>query len=304
MITTYTETKVPSTDGIHTLCGRVYLPATQPKGYLHVVHGMTEHIARYDAFMQAVADAGYIVFGFDNLGHGHTALDGSELGYIADRDGWLTLARDVIAFADAVKAEYGDLPYYLLGHSMGSFIVRTVATKVRRPDKLIVMGTGGPNPAGGIGLALIRLIKAARGDKYISDFIYQMAFGSYNKRFDGDDPYSWLTKDKAIREAYGQDPFCTFRFTVSAMGDLLHLNQYTNSAAWFKAVDPTLPMLLVSGQEDPVGNYAKGVKAVYGKLKKREANVKLYLYPNCRHEILNDSCKGQVTKDILAFLEK
>ncbi len=302
MTATYTEKQVPSTDGIHTLQGRVYLPPGQPRGYLHVVHGMTEHIARYDGFMRAVAQAGYIVFGFDNLGHGHTAANNRELGYIAEKDGWLSMAKDVIAFAGAVREEYGVLPYYLLGHSMGSFIVRTTAAKYMPPDKLIIMGTGGPNPAGGIGLALVKLIKQCRGDRYISDFIHQMAFGAYNKRFGGTDPYAWLTKDEEIRRVYAADPFCTFRFTVSAMGDLLQLNQYTNSAAWFAAMDPALPVLLVSGADDPVGGYGKGVQAVYHKLKKAGGHPQMTLYENCRHEILNDSCKEQVTEDILAFI--
>ena len=111
--------KAPSTDGIHDLAGKVYLPTEKPVGILHILHGMTEHIARYDAFMREMAEAGYIVCGYDHLGHGYTAADPSELGFIAEKGGDDLLLRDVKAFSDAVRAEYGaDLPYILMGHSM------------------------------------------------------------------------------------------------------------------------------------------------------------------------------------------
>lgn len=298
----YIEKKVLSSDGKHMLCGRVYLPKGEAKGYFHIVHGMTEHIARYDAFMRRMAEEGYICLGYDNLGHGKTAASDDELGYIAKKDGWKRLSEDVAVFSDAVIAEYGEKPYILMGHSMGSFIARVTALLYKVPYKLIIMGTGGPNPASGIGIALIKLIKAFKGEKHFSGFIDNMAFASYNSRFEGDDKLNWLTKDAEIRRIYSEDKFCTFKFTVSAMGDLLRLNSLANSGRWFNGIDKNLPMLLVSGSEDPVGNYGKGIKAVYDKLQKSGANVKMKLYDDCRHEILNDTCRDEVAKDIIAFI--
>ncbi|MCQ2456243.1 MAG: lysophospholipase [Clostridia bacterium] len=307
MSITKLDRKVPSTDGIHTLAGVVYVPDGEPVGLFHVVHGMTEHIGRYDGFMRRLAEAGYVTFGYDNLGHGYTARDDSELGYIAHEDGWKLLAEDVKAFADDVKREYPSLPYYLLGHSMGSFIVRVSAATVCRPDKLIVMGTGGPNPATGAGLALIKVIKTFRGEKHVSGTIQKMAFGKYNEGFDGDDPRRWLTHDREITEKYAADKFCTFGFTVSAMRDLLLLNKYANGDEWFEKISAEeggkkLPILLVSGEEDPVGDHSRGVKAVFEGLEKRGADVKMKLYPDGRHEILNDYMKDEVTSDILGFI--
>ena len=176
--------KAPSTDGVHDLAGKVYLPNKTPIGILHVLHGMTEHIARYEVFMREMAEAGYITCGYDHLGHGHTAADPSELGFIAEKGGDDLLLRDVKSFSDAVRAEYGkDLPYILMGHSMGSFIARLAAEKYVRPHRLIIMGTGGPNPIAGAGLALIGIIKACKGSRHISPFIEKMAFGGYNKRW-------------------------------------------------------------------------------------------------------------------------
>ncbi len=304
---------VLSSDGIHTLAGRVCLPDADPqkppRGIFHVVHGMTEHIARYDAFMQAMAADGWVVCGYDHLGHGHTARDSSEWGYIAPKRGWACLVEDVRVFSEAVRAAYGpDLPYVLMGHSMGSFIVRLATTRCVRPDGLIIMGTGGPNPVSGAGLALIGLIKCFKGDRHISPMIQKLAFGHYNDRFDGIDPepdlYAWLTTDTAVRDVYRADPMCTFKFTVSAMGDLIRLTARSNRASWARAVPTDLPVLMVSGAEDPVGDYGKGVRTVCGRLQKAGVDVTCRLYDGARHEILNDACRETVMEDIRAFVSR
>ncbi len=296
----------PSSDGIHTLRGVVYLPDGEIKGYFHIVHGMTEYIGRYDRLMTDLCRQGYLVFGYDHLGHGLTADDDGELGYIAKKKGYDLLCRDVKVFSDAVRAEYGAHPYYLMGHSMGSFVVRLAAEKYVKPDRLIVMGTGGPNPAVGAGLAMVALIRCFKGEKHISRLIDTLAFGSYNKRFasESDPATAWLTRDPTVRETYEANKFCTFKFTVSAMGDLFHLLKYANRRAWFKAIPGELPILLISGENDPVGNYGKGVRKVYRRLQKNEKKVRCILYPDGRHEIINDITYEQVLEDLLAFVRE
>ena len=297
---------VKSSDGIHNLAGVVYVPETEIKGVYHIVHGMTEHIGRYNRIMNDLAKEGYLCVGYDNLGHGYTARDKSELGYIADKRGWELLAKDVKVFSDAIKAEYGEnLPYYLMGHSMGSFIVRLAAERFVKPDKLIIMGTGGPNPAAGAGLAIIGLIKLFYGGHHISKLIDNIAFGSYNQKFSDNDANnsSWLTTDIEVRKKYWSDDFCTFKFTVSAMGDLIKLIKYSNRNAWFKKIPSGMPILLVSGKDDPVGDYGKGVSLVGEKLRKYGKNAKCILYDGARHEILNDFTYDNVKSDILQFIE-
>ncbi len=300
------EFRVKSSDGIHSLAGVVYEPSGEAKGYFHVVHGMTEHIGRYERFMKDMAEQGYICFGYDHLGHGYTAQDDSELGYISKKDGWDLLCRDVKVFSDAVMSEYGkDKPYILMGHSMGSFIVRVATEKYVHPDKLIIMGTAGPNPAAGAGLALISVIKLFRGDRHFSKLIDKLSFGSYNDRFGGgseSDPKPWLTNDELIREKYYADKFCTFNFSVSAMGDLITLIKTCNRADWYKNLSKSMPVLLVAGEDDPVGNYGKGVQIVYDNLKAQGVDTKCILYPGARHEILNDFTYDEVKKDILDFV--
>ncbi len=308
---TKTTFHVPSADQKHILAGVVYQPAQAPKGFFHIVHGMTEHIGRYDRFMTELSQEGYIVFGYDHLGHGATVHDKSELGFIAEQNGYDLLAQDVRRFSEAVMEEYGtpdhSLPCYLMGHSMGSFVTRwAVAKGYVKPDKFVIMGTGGKNPAAGLGLGVIAMIKGLRGSHYISPLVYKLAFGSYNQRFGGGsetDPSPWLTTDAAQREKYYTDEYCTFRFTVSAMGDLVRLNKITNEKRWYRNMPKDLPILLVAGEEDPVGNYGKGVLQVQKNLQKEGIPAECILYPKARHEILNDFTYETVKQDILTFLQ-
>ncbi len=298
----------PSSDGVHTLAGVVYLPGGESRGYVQIVHGMTEHIARYDRLMTELCEAGYTCFGYDHIGHGRTAGSPEELGFFAHKGGAELVTRDVGVFADAVMAHYGkEKPYYLMGHSMGSFITRLAVEKHVKPDKYIIMGTGSKNPLAGPGLVLLGLISFFCGEKHISPLADKLCFGSFNSRFGGgtpEDPSPWLTRDEEIRKRYQADPFCRFKFTVSAMRDLIRLMKGANRAAWYRNVPAELPILLLSGEEDPVGNYGKGVLQVTNDLKKAGRNSRCILYPEARHEILNDCCYEEVKQDILDFLEE
>ncbi len=301
-----TEYNVKSSDGIHTLAGHVYVPDNpdrEIKGMLHVVHGMCEHIGRYDEFMREIAERGYICFGYDNLGHGRTVSD-EELGYIARRDGYERLAEDVGIYGSAIRRDFGEnKPYYLMGHSMGSFIVRYAAEKYVKPDKLIIMGTGGENPAAGFGITLINTMMLFFGDKYRSKLIYGLVFGGYVKKFKEKEYNSWISKIPEVRAKYRKDKYCSFMFTLSAMKDLVILNRDTNSDKWFDSFDTSLPVLLLSGGDDPVGDFGKGVTQVYERLRDKGCNVKMKLYRECRHEILNDTSREECIQDILNFID-
>ena len=296
--------EILSSDGVHTLRGFALIPEN-PKGILQIAHGMTEHIGRYEAFMYYLAENGFIVFGYDHLGHGATADPESEHGYFAKKDGYKLLYEDVFLFGKAIKAEYPDLPFILLGHSMGSFIVRmAVRMHPDACDALIIMGTSGKNPLALPGLWVSRIIKKIRGEKFISKFVLAVGFSSYNKYMESEHPFAWLTRDEKELEKRDADPFCAFSFTVSAMCDLILLQSLCNRRDWFRNIRKDLPMLIVSGERDPVGNYGKGVEEVYRKLlAEGVTDVLRKLYPGMRHEILNEIGKKSVWQDILDFLQ-
>lgn len=299
------EAYVKSNDKIHNLRVKIYLPDADPVGIFGIVHGMTEHIDRYDAFMRDIAKLGYIVYGHNHLGHKDSVSDDSELGFIAHSDGWDILCRDTASVYEYIKAEYGALPFTLFGHSMGSFIARLTAQKYLSPDKLIIMGTGGPNHLAPVGLSLIKLIKAIKGERYVSKLIYSMAFGAYNKNFAGDGEHGWITKDPSVRETYALDKYCTFKFSVSAMGDLMTLLHKSNSEEWATQISrKKFPILLLSGSDDPVGNYGRGVRKVYELLRSKDADVNMRLYDGYRHEILNDASYSCVLDDIISFMQR
>lgn len=298
------EISLKSADDIHTLSGKIYIPSGEIKGLFHIVHGMNEYIGRYDCLMSHLAENGYVSFGYDNLGHGNTVLDYGELGFISNKNGWKFLVDDVAACSSLIQNQYPNKPLYLMGHSMGSFIARLTFCKFPQIyQKLIVCGTSGKNPLATLGIMLTNVIGFFRGKRYVSKLILDMAFSSYNKRFEGKTDYEWLTKDTEVINKYSKDKFCTFKFSVSAMNDLITLISKCNSADWFKRIDKDKPILLISGKDDPVGNYGKGVKWIFERLKKNGCNVKMKLYENCRHEILNDSCREEVLCDILNFLK-
>ena len=226
--------EVLSTDNIHTLKGLIYIPDGEIKGIFHIVHGMCEYIERYSHVFSALAEEGYVLCGYDNLGHGKTARDDGELGFIAHKDGWKYLVNDVKAFEDAIKKLYPDKPLYLMGHSMGSFISRIAAENYGDGiEKFIICGTGGPNRAAPFGLLATDIIRILFGEKHKSNFVNKLAFGAYNKRFEGASDFEWITNDRDIITKYEADKYCNFKFSVSAMHDLVKLNQLSNRPARF-----------------------------------------------------------------------
>ena len=296
-----TETRIPSADGIHQLYCRIYTPETPVKGLVHVVHGMMEHISRYESFMSSMASNGFVCYGFDNLGHGHTADAAGDLGYLGD---WKYLVTDVQQFSKKMKATYDShLPCYLIGHSMGSFIARCAASP-HIWEKAIFLGTGGPHPASPFSLKMIRRKIDREGERGYSSAVENLLFSSYNKRFRAEnDTLAWVSKQTEVRSSFQTDPLCRFRFTLNGLYVLIKLYTLCNSRLWFRSVSNQLPMLLLSGSEDPVGNYGRGVKTVYRRLKANGKQAQIKLYDGYRHELLTDRCRDEVIRDILQFFQ-
>lgn len=299
------ERNFTSKDGKSKMRAIIYEPAGEAKGILQVVHGMSEYIDRYADFMEYLCARGWICCGHDHLGHGKLAPK-EDLGYFADRDGWKLLIEDVHQVTELVREMFPSLPYALMGHSMGSFVARLTAVKYKSDYMaLIICGTGGRNRLDGLGVVLFDAMCFFRGPRHRSRFIDNAMAKIFNKGFEKDRNINWISRDKEMVARYSQDPLCGFGFTASAMRDLVRLTRNANSEEWFRAFPKDLPTFLISGTHDPVGDYGKGVARVYDNLVKNGASeVSITLYPEGRHEILNEINKREVYEDVERFLRK
>lgn len=286
--------------------GRQFLPQTQAKAAVAIHHGMAEHMERYADFITYLTSNGVAVFMHDMANHGFSNQNRAELGFFGKKDGWLGLIKDYKTVFECMTKAYPAVKHIAFGHSMGSFIVRCFDARYPELSSASVyMGTGGTNDAAGIGIKVADLIAHIKGAHHRSEFMDKLAFGKYNVKFEKRTSYDWLTRDQAIVDQYIADPLCGYLFTIKGMADLLHLNTAANSDEWYEKVRQDLPILLISGAEDPVGEYAKGIDEVYNKLlQSGHTAVEEKLYPECRHEVLNELNKEEVYEDIYSFIMK
>lgn len=282
---------LPSSDGIHTLAAFCWTPEN-PVGVIQLSHGMCEYILRYTDFAERMCDAGFAVVGHDHLGHGYTARNADELGYMTDaKDPALCLVKDVYAVNSWIKSTFPSLPVILYGHSMGSFIARWALTEYKDAwNAAVISGTAGPEAPTGAGLLLCRVL-GIFGKHNRSALLYNIAFGSYDKPFKADGiKNAWLTRDHKVIEKYNADPFCSYRFTINGYLTLFTLLGKVSAKDWASKMPLDLPMLLVSGEDDPVGNFGKGVREVEARLRAAGATKLSSMYfEGMRHEPHNET---------------
>ena len=298
--------KFKSANGADTVVGRFFEDgAVRPKCILQISHGMCEYIGRYADFAAFMAQNGYAVCGNDHLGHGDTSEGGTD-GYFAPKDGAKAILADLHTMNGLARRRYPGLPVILLGHSMGSFFARLyAATYPQTIDALLLSGTAGPNPLCAAGIFLTDVLGALKGPWYRSQLVNRMAFGQYLKRIPSPrTPYDWISRDEAIVDAYARDAKCTFVFTVSAFHEMLSTLRAVSGAQWAQKLPKDLPVGLFSGDMDPVGDYGRGVQKVAAMLRAAQlADVQLTLYPGARHEVLNETNRAQVYKDMLTWCD-
>ncbi len=296
-----------SSNGINDIAYYVYTPVnSEIKGIVQIVHGMCEYFKRYEHFVNFLCGQGYLVCGHDHLGHGASVNSREELGFFAEKNGWRCLVSDMLKLTEIVKAKYGDYPFYIIGHSMGSLVLRTALAKHSyRYDGAVIMDTISIDFGLDAVLALIETISAAKGSRTRSKLIDRMMFGMSNSRIDKPKTqYDWICTDDEVVSAYAEDPDCTFIFTVQAMYDLVMMVKYVSRKDWAGKVDANLPVLVLGGSEDPVGKYGKCPKGVFDSLTASGSNdAELKIYPAMRHEILNEKGKEEVYADIAEWLE-
>lgn len=278
------------------------------KGILQISHGMIEYIERYAPFAEFLTAKGYMVVGHDHIGHGQSVASQEDWGYFCEGNPSDVLVADMHKLRTMIQEDNPDVPYFMLGHSMGSFMLRKYLAV--HSDKLrgaIIMGTGFiPGKLTWVALKLTAIIAKVRGPKYRSKLVHNLAFGAEYKDFDmtGEHPEkNWLTKDIEIVKAYYNDPRCTYMFTVNGFKGLFEAVNFSCNPERAAELPKKLPLFLVSGEQDPVGGLGKGVKEVYYMYQSVGIQDLTYkLYENDRHEILNETDRKVVFEDILAWM--
>lgn len=279
----------------------------EPQGILQIAHGMVEFADRYDELGRWLADRGFLVVANDHLGHGDSVLTQADWGYFADEDGWGKVLADMRTLRRATAADYPDLPYFLFGHSMGSFLVRHYLLRWPQDDLsgAVIVGTG-QNP--NLLLAIAKLMAAyqikIKGARFRSEILTKLTLGNNNKAFrPARTRNDWITRDERIVDLYNAEPRNNFVFTAQAFFDFFGGLMAIADKEKLERMDRQLPLIFMSGAKDPVGNQGKGVKRVcdlYRRLGCKDLELKLY--PEARHEIFNEINREDVYTDLLDWL--
>lgn len=300
----------PSSDGLTEIYGTVWKPEGEPKAVLQIVHGMVEYIDRYDDFAKFLTEQGYVVAGDDHLGHGRSVINDSYHGYLG-KNGNSNIIADLHQLRQMLKAEYPDIPYILMGHSWGSFLTREYITwdngeYANGLAGVVIMGTGWqPMAVINSGKALAGLLCKTKGSRSYSKLIEGMAFGTYLKRIENPNSVSdWLSKDVDIVKAYRKDPWCTFHFTLNAFYNMFEGMQLAHDKKRMQTLPEGMPVLFISGAEDPVGGWGEGVrKAFIAYQENTKCQIDIKLYDDDRHEVLNETDRDVVYRDVLEWLD-
>lgn len=298
----------PSRDGFHTIHAMKWQSdEVEPVGILQLIHGMAEYVARYEEVAVHFAEKGFIVVGDDHLGHGDTAKEYGDYGFFCKNDPVTVLVRDEHRLKKIVQKDHEGLPYFILGHSMGSLILRNYLCRYGSGiDGAVICGTAHYGRLSlFVGKLLTGILKIAGKEKNKSALLDEVMFGSFNKRTEKRTAFDWICSDERVVDSYMNDPSCGFLFTVNGYDTLIELIKKLNKRSYLSKMPKKLPVLFISGAEDPVGNYGKAVQDIYDTFLHLDlTKVQIKLYNDARHELLNEKQKMQVYEDVSNWLFK
>ncbi|SDO24714.1 Lysophospholipase, alpha-beta hydrolase superfamily [Psychrobacillus sp. OK028] len=280
-----------------------FSPDTPPIGHVHLLHGMEEHISRYEDFATFLMSKGFVVTGHDHRGHGLTAEKNGQFGYFADKLGFERVTEDVREVLLHVRENLGDSPLILFGHSMGSFVARRYMQKYSDSlNEVVLSGTTfSPGVMGGAGKLISKFTSAVKSPKAKATLINNMTFGGFNKQISNPKtPFDWLSTDEKEVQKYIDDPHCGIIPTNLFFIDLFDGLKIIHQTKKNNHIKKDLPVLVISGAKDPVGKQGKDIFKVANGLKSvGMTNVTVHLVQDARHEILNEVNKLQ-TYEIIA----
>lgn len=292
----------PSKDGITQIHALEWIPEGEPKAVLQIAHGMVEHIERYDEFATYLAENGIYVTGHSHLGHGKSMVSKEKMGYFANPNGNECVVGDIHKLRELTQENCPNVPYFIMGHSMGSFLTRQyLGMHGEGLSGAIIMGTGEQPDAILFGGKLVcKVIAAFKGWEHRSDFVNGLVIGGFEKEMGK----GWLSKNEENVKKYAEDPLSGFVFTLNAFYHMFNGMSKMNAQEKSGNFPKELPIFFVAGSEDPVGSHGKGVETVYNRYVEMGAkNAKIKLYEGDRHEILNELDREVVYKDILGWIQ-
>ena len=277
-------------------------PEGEIRGILQIAHGMLEYIERYDRFARFLNEKGILVVGNDHLGHGASVSSGEKYGYFAEKNGNKALLSDMRELQRLTQERYPERPYFLLGHSMGSFLTRQyLCLYGSYLDGAVICGTGWHSGLeAGLGMFLCRAIASVKGWNHRSRLMTRMVVGNFNRKFQPSrTPDDWISRDEAEVDKYRGDTRTRFVFTLNAYYNLFVSLKYISDPANLRKMPKQLPVFFISGERDPVGNFGLGVKKAAVSFRSAGMRrVECRLYPNDRHEILNELDRQMVYQDV------
>lgn len=282
--------------------GRIHVirwtPDGEIKAVVQIIHGIAEYADRYDEFAAYLNGFGILVVAEDHMGHGASMETGTR-GYFAG--GWEAAVDDSYALLQGTKGQYPEVPYVLFGHSMGSFMARSLL--IRYPDcgihAAVICGTGWlPDGVVSLGRNAAKLICKVVGERNPSEAMQKIVFGSYNNKVERPKTsFDWLSRDPEMVRAYVDDPWCGFTASCGLLRDMMGGIAFNQNQKNLDKMDKTIPVLLIAGGDDPVGNYGAGVRQTGEEFKKSGMqDVTVRLFPLCRHEILNEINREEIYK--------
>lgn len=296
-----------STNGKDRIRYYIYEPQQEIRAIIQISHGMCEYLEVYEEIIKDLTAKGILVCGNDHLGHGASVASSEDFGYFGEKDGWEYLVRDLKKLNYHMKKKYPNVPYYLLGHSMGSFVARIYTVYYGDTiDGAIYMGTSGTVPAARLGRMAVKMYRGKKDGHHRSQAIQNLVFGTYNERYkEEQDAFSWLCHDESFRKRYITEERHRFIFTLAGFEDLFTMLDFVSSKKWYAKLPKKLPYLLLAGEEDPVGQYGKGVKEVYEKMAVAGChNLTIKLYEGQRHVLFKEEVKEDAVEQILQFIKK
>ena len=282
----------------------IFEPETDLRAILQITHGWKDYIERNEELIRFFTDHGVMVCGCDFIGHGRSSRE-EDLGQLEEEDGWSCLVKDVKRLTSYIKREYPGVPFFLYGHGMGSLVTRLCCLHESHWNGVILSGTSSRQKYCRRAILFTAILRRFKGLNHRSSLLEKLIYRRLNRRYRREKNYlSWFSADEEVRERYGADRRSQFQFTLSAYENIFKMLGLVSTRKWYRSIDKDLPILLISGKDDPIGNFGKGIDEIFQRLSGEGCPVEEKLYERVRHELQSDPGRERIFNDMLTWMKK